>query len=477
MQEYEGLTNNESCHPDVWINLACCYFMLGMYDEAKAAIDKGPKTSLIYNRLSFHLAEKSGDHEVLMTHHQNLQNVAEDQLSLAAMNYLRTHYHAAIDIYKRLLQENRDMLALNVYSAMCYHKLDYYDISQEMLASYVQMFPSSVMATNLKACNNYRLYGGKAAEAELKHLTDQLSPNFVFGQDIIQHNLVIFRNGEGALQVFPNLIGIIPEAKLNLAIYYLRHDNADEGYALLKDMSPTAPLEYIMKAVALTLIGQEHNSPEHLKLAQQYFQLVGSSASECDTIPGRQCMSSYLFLRGEYENALVYLNSIKGFFFNDDTFNFNFGQAKALMGMYSEAQEMFLQINSDQIKSSYLYISWLARCYIMNRKPEKAWELYIKMDTSAESFNLLQLIANDCYRMGHFVYAAQAFDLLERLDPQPEYWHGKRGACIGVFQQVIAGHEPQVILSEVVQLLQRSQQPQAEHILKVITKWARDLRP
>jgi intraflagellar transport protein 56 len=79
--------------------------------------------------------------------------------------------------------------------------------------------------------------------------------------------------------------------------------------------------------------------------------------------------------------------------------------------------------------------------------------------------------------MGHFVYAAQAFDLLERLDPQPEYWHGKRGACIGVFQQVIAGHEPQVILSEVVQLLQRSQQPQAEHILKVITKWARDLRP
>ena len=41
--------------------------------------------------------------------------------------------------------------------------------------------------------------------------------------------------------------------------------------------------------------------------------------------------------------------------------------------------------------------------------------------------------------MGHFLYAAKAFDVLERLDPDPEYWEGKRGACVGVFQQVIAG--------------------------------------
>lgn len=40
-------------------------------------------------------------------------------------------------------------------------------------------------------------------------------------------------------------------------------------------------------------------------------------------------------------------------------------------------------------------------------------------------------------QMGHFLYAAKAFDVLERLDPDPEYWEGKRGACVGVFQQVI----------------------------------------
>ncbi len=70
----------------------------------------------------------------------------------------------------------------------------------------------------------------------------------------------------------------------------------------------------------------------------------------------------------------------------------------------------------------------------MNGKARLAWELYLKMETSGESFSLLQLIANDCYKMGHFYYAAKAFDMLERLDPNPEYWEGKRGAAIGLFQ-------------------------------------------
>lgn len=50
---------------------------------------------------------------------------------------------------------------------------------------------------------------------------------------------------------------------------------------------------------------------ENLKLAQQYFQLVGSSGSECDTIPGRQCMASCFFLLQQFDDVMVYLNSIK----------------------------------------------------------------------------------------------------------------------------------------------------------------------
>ena len=33
---------------------------------------------------------------------------------------------------------NREYLALNVYVALCYYKLDYYDVSQEVLATYLQ---------------------------------------------------------------------------------------------------------------------------------------------------------------------------------------------------------------------------------------------------------------------------------------------------------------------------------------------------
>jgi intraflagellar transport protein 56 len=53
-------------------------------------------------------------------------------------------------------------------------------------------------------------------------LQDQSSSSFSFGHDLIRHNLVVFRGGEGALQVLPPLVDVIPEARLNLVIYYLK---------------------------------------------------------------------------------------------------------------------------------------------------------------------------------------------------------------------------------------------------------------
>lgn len=35
---------------------------------------------------------------------------------------------------------------------------------QEVLAVYLQQYPDSAVALNLKACNHFRLYNGKAAE-------------------------------------------------------------------------------------------------------------------------------------------------------------------------------------------------------------------------------------------------------------------------------------------------------------------------
>ncbi|XP_054635770.1 intraflagellar transport protein 56 isoform X1 [Dunckerocampus dactyliophorus] len=475
MEEYKTMTMKPDCPPDVWVYLGCAMFFLGLYKDAEEAALKGPKSAL-KNRLLFHLAYKFNDEKKLMDFHQNLEDVTEDQLSLASIHYMRSHYQEAIEIYKRLLLQNIDFLAMKVYVALCYYKLGYYDVSQEVLAAYLQNIPDSTIALNLKACNHFSLYNGKAAEAELKNLIDISSCSFEFAKELIRHNLVVFRGGEGALQVLPPLIDVIPEARLNLVIYYLRQDDVQEAYNLIQDLVPATPQEYILKGVVNAALGQQLGTRDYLKVAQQFFQLVGGSASECDTLPGRQCMASCFFLLREFKDVLIYLNSVKGYFYNDDTFNFNYAQAKAALGNYKEAEEGFLLIQSDKIKSDYVYLSWLARCYIMNQKGRLAWELYLKMGTSSDSFSLLQLIANDCYKMGQFYYAAKAFDALEKLDPGSNYWEGKRGACVGIFQLILANKESKEILKEVVLLLRNSGNPQVEYIIRAMRKWAKDNR-
>ena len=54
--------------------------------------------------------------------------------------------------------------------ALCYYKLDFYDVSQEVLSVYLQKIPDSLIALNLKACNIYRLYNGRSAETEIRSL-------------------------------------------------------------------------------------------------------------------------------------------------------------------------------------------------------------------------------------------------------------------------------------------------------------------
>lgn len=110
----------------------------------------------------------------------------------------------------------------------------------------------------------------------------------------------------------------------------------------------------------------------------------------------------------------------------------------------------------------------------MNGKAHLAWEIYINMETSNESLALLNLIANDCYKMGQFYYSVKAFDVLERLDPDPEFWDGKRGAAIGLFQLVVAGQETREKLIEVISMLRNTSNPQVEFFINVMKKWGEE---
>ena len=96
---------------------------------------------------------------------------------------------------------------------------------------------------------------------------------------MLRHNLVVFRSGENALQVLPPLLDVIPEARLNLVIYYLKTDEVTEAYQLIKYMDCVLPKEYSLKAVVHAVIGQNTESKEHMRISQNYFQMVGASPS------------------------------------------------------------------------------------------------------------------------------------------------------------------------------------------------------
>ena len=471
--------------PEQWqLYVACCHFYLGNYPQADKLLESLPASPLS-TRLQLHLSHRLSDETRLLKLHNKMTASIEDQLSLASIHYLRNHYQEATDIYKKLLLDQRDATALQVYVAMCYYKLDYYDVSLEILQPYIAQHPDSATAMNLKACNHYKLYDGKAAETELKPIIDTLTStstaaansSHTLENDILRHNLVVFRNGDQALSTLTPLVDLIPEARLNLAIHHLRQHQVNEADVLMRELEPTTPQEYILKGVVNSAVGQLTDSRPHLKAAQEYFQLVGASASECDTIPGRQCMASCFFLLKQFDDVLIYLNSIKAYSGNDSIFLFNHGIALAATEQFSEALDALVGVSDNNVKCTYVYLSWLCRCYIMTSNAKSAWELYLKMDSTNDSFQLLQLIANDCYKIGSFLYAAKAFDVLERLDPTEGYWEGKRGACVGAFQAVLAKRERREVMRDVVGMLKGSSgaqtetSVQVEQLVRVMRKW------
>lgn len=106
LELYRHINDVESPTEEINLNMAVCMFYLGMYDEAQQLIEKIPNTALKL-RLMLHLAHKFHNEEQVMQMHESLRDKVEDQLSVASLHYLRAHYQEAIDIYKRLLLDNK----------------------------------------------------------------------------------------------------------------------------------------------------------------------------------------------------------------------------------------------------------------------------------------------------------------------------------------------------------------------------------
>ncbi len=169
MSAYEQLLNThlvDVSHrkDDIYCLLACCHYFVQQYKEAALIVEKVTTDCAIKNRILSHVAKKMGNSSTedapFMVHDYNLSDSREDQLSKAALHYLSGHYQEALDIYKQMLQNNCDDIGLNVYLSMCYYKLEYYELSIEVLLIYLQAIPDSFSAINLKACNLFQLHNG-----------------------------------------------------------------------------------------------------------------------------------------------------------------------------------------------------------------------------------------------------------------------------------------------------------------------------
>lgn len=89
----------------------------------------------------------------------------------------------------------------------------------------------------------------------------------------------------------------------------------------------------------------------------------------------------------------------------------------------------------------------LLRCLsdIMNQKARLAWELYLKMGTSSDSFSLLQLIANDCYKVLVLLASATGLSGPSRSHRSDliSVWIGTRAKVPGSHPRT-GGHRPAV---------------------------------
>ena len=142
---------------------------------------------------------------------------------------------------------------------------------------------------------------------------------------------------------------------------------------------------------------------------------------------------------------------------------------------YKQAEEVLSRVKKEKYRNDQVYLSWFCRCYIMNDKPDLAWNLYISIENHLVAVYILNFIAHELYRMGHFYFSFKAFLFLEKFSPSDENTRGKVSSAIGVFYLLLSEKISSDRLQEVIHYLcDGPQNLEVNKALKVFKTWGKE---
>ncbi|EAY09929.1 hypothetical protein TVAG_482030 [Trichomonas vaginalis G3] len=465
---YKGLLESDPDDTTVNLYISSCEFYLRDFDAAKQYAEKGPSCDY-KTRLLFHIAQQTNDDDALYKTHSQLLGTLQNQLSLAAIHYIRSHYQDAIDIYQKLLLDHPDYLALNVYIAMCLFKLDKHEESNNSVDQYLQYNSDSAVALNLKSCDYLKLYDPNTAESQLLQIRKFSSATYGFVDSLINHNLCIFHNGDDGFTILPKLVGIIPQAQQNLAILYLRESNSTEAFNMLQDFQPLDLSESVLKATVDLAYGQQSGDVNLITSANEVFKEFGNLDDFKDTIQGRQALATNKFIEQEWDTVMKVLQYVEEYLKDTDEFNYNKAMTLAQLNRFAEAERYFLLIQNPAYLRELNYTSWLCMCYIMNKKPEKAWDIYTQCTAPDDAKTILQIISSECYSQSMFYFAMKAYYILYGYEMNDEMKRGMIASAVGVFRNILSRKEEPDKINEIYDCL--ANEKDAEQILQTIQNY------
>ena len=468
---YEKMLKKNPENTILHLYIASCQFYNKDYEEARKSAEKGPMCDY-RTRLIFHIAQQLNDQDTLYEAHSQLVGYLENQMSLAAIHYLRANYQDAIDLYQKILSENPDYIALNVYIAMCMFKLEQYQESNDTVDQYLSAISDSAVALNLKSCDYFRLFSEDVAESQLLQIKKFGSSSFTFTDGLINHNLCVFKNGEDGLKIFPPLVGVIPEAILNLSIIHLRESNAEEAYRLLGDFQPIDVNDFILKGTACLEYGQKTQDASLIEEANQIFQSVSQMDDIKDTVIGRCALTTTTFIEGDYEKTIKIMETYEHVMGITDEFQYNKGMSYASLGKWPEAQVCFETVQNPSYKSEPFFQTWLARCYIKTRNPDKAWGMYLDATDTETANALLQVIAADCFEDGFYLYAMRAYDIMSKFEMDETMSEGMIASAIGAFKNIVTNNDSANNVQEILSVL--NSDPKCEQYYNIIQQYVDD---